>query len=242
MRASHRRVVALAAAAGLVVGLSGCGDGSTPRAGARAATTPTVGAVFSQAQRSVLSASTAHLSGWVVKSGQRLTLDIAGRVDGTNQTLQMSLGTSGSMTALTVGGAIYVKGDKTFWDSSAGAGSGDRIGDKYVILTGSDATDIGSVTMKDLLTGMFSDSSLSALKAVTSQVRRATVDGQDAYVLTDTRAGTGSSSGELDVTTDGTARLIAVRTVGSEQGEVHFTDWGAVGPVLAPPPAEVLAS
>ena len=235
MLAWRRRAAVLAAAA-LLAGLSGCGGGSAP------SRTPTVGAVFQQAQRSVLSAGTARLTGWVVKSGQRLTIDIAGRVDGTNQSMRMSLGTSGSMTALIVDGTVYVKGDKTFWDGSAGAGSGDRIGSKYVVLTGTDATDIASVTMKELLTGLFSDSSLSGLRSVTTVARRGTVDGQDAYVLTDTRAGTGSSAGEVDVMTDGTARLIAVRTVGTQQGEVHFTEWGGVAPVAAPPASEVLAS
>ena len=112
-----RRVAcAAAAAAAMLVTLSGCGDEQAPGAGAsteqkiRVLSAADFGRSMATAQTN---ASSAHLTGTVTNAGQTLTMtgDVAiGRsLDSMQMRMTMNAGPGKSVTALMVDGAFYLK-------------------------------------------------------------------------------------------------------------------------------------
>lgn len=197
---------------------------------------PSVEDLYRQARTSALAAASGHVQGYIVRSGEKATIEIVGTLDGTNQKLTMSLGAKGTMTAISIDTVVYVKGDKAFWDAAYGAGAAEAIGEKYVKLTGSDTQDFASTTISGLLTTMFSDQSLVSLDKAGTTVTKGTVDGVGAYRLVDAV----THQGELDVTSDGKALVLRISSTGTAQGELRFSDWNRAPRLTAPPAAEVV--
>ena len=231
-------VLAVAACGGQVAGPPGpAGRSSSATAAAEPTVTPSVTALFAQARAAALAAPSAHLTGSIISGGVSASLDIVGTLDGSNQVLTLAIAGRGTMTARSVAGAVYVKGDTTFWDKAYGPGKGAAIGARWVRLTAADAQDLAVTSIQSLLTSMFATDALGALDSAATTVSVGTVDGATVFRL----VGSGAGRTELDVTADGQARLVRSVTTGGSPGELRFSDWGRAPRVAAPSPSQLTA-
>ena len=171
MSTMSARALALLASAAIAVGASACGSASAPSASgsspsatsatseasgsattdASSGETPSVKELYAQSRKSALAATSVHVKGIVADNGQKVTIDIAGMVDGSNQRLVMSIGSLGKITIITAGKKIYLKADKKFWTQNAGAAAAKVLSGKWVQMTSAQASDFGDTNSSSLL-------------------------------------------------------------------------------------------
>ena len=248
MHATHRALAALAVPLLSATALAGCGsdDGGTtssPSSSSSSSTTteaklPTAAALFDQARKSALAAESAHITGSVTDDGKPMTIDLAGTTDGSNQALELGVGDGAKATILTVAGKYFLLGNDEFWTSQGGADAAKLLSGKYVNVPAAEAKDFGDLTIKSLLTDLFGDKEMQASLASTdSKVAKTTVDGADAYSITDKA---GKEKGELVVSADGKATILQLVGPDDDTGELAFSEWNKVAKVAAPDPSKVI--
>jgi hypothetical protein len=194
-----------------------------------------VGEIFSAARSTAMAAQSGRVVGSVTDEGEKVSIDLAGTVDGANQRLRLTTA-DGTLTVHTVAGKYYLVADKAYWTKNAGATAAEQLAGKYVLMSQEDASSFGAFTLRALLEEMFSDSELSPLDAVRTDVDPTTVKGEQLYVLTDRR----SDTGRVVVTADGKAELRSISVGGANPGSLVFSQWNAVPPVPAPPAKDVV--
>ena len=111
---------------------------------------------------------------------------------------------------LTVGDGYWVGGDEAYWVETTGdAKTAKTLVGKYAPITESDATELGSFTLRTILTDVFALPELALLESDTGAATVTEVDGRPAYVL-------GREGGpRLWVAADGSGTLL--RLVGAEE-------------------------
>lgn len=217
---------------------SGSSSSSAPKSSTTAeAKTPGAAELYNKARSTALAAESAHIKGSMTDAGQTMTLDLAGATDGSNQSLVVTVTGDAKATILTVDKKYYMTGNDAFWTSQGGAAVAKMFAGKYVLVPAEQAKEMGDITLQSLLTQMFDDKDMSALKGLTANVTKSTVDGVPAYTLTDK---VGKDNGQIVVTADGTATLIKIVGPKAQPGELAFSDWNKVPPVVAPPAAKVV--
>jgi hypothetical protein len=135
------------------------------------------------------------------------------------------------------GQVVYIKADKNFWTSVAGAQAGTLFGSKYVKAPLTDKRITAVVSLTDM--GSFIDSALSATGPVTKGAAT-TVNGTPAIGLTTKTSSAGST---LYVATTGEPVPLEVKPEagGTDTGKVDFVDYGAAVDVPTPPAAQTVA-
>lgn len=246
MHVTRGAVTALAIPLLTATALAGCGSkdaGTTSSSSSSSSTTtaaapPAAATLFDQARTTALAAESAHIVGTVPDDGKAMTIDLAGTTDGTNQTLELGVGEGAKATILTVGGKYLLLGNQEFWTSQAGADAAKLLSDKFVNMPAAEAKDLGDLTIKGLLTDLFSDKEMkAALAAPDSKVTKATYDGAAAYSVTDK---TGKANGELLVSADGKATIFKIVGPDDDTGTLEFSEWNKVAKVAAPDPSKVI--
>ena len=242
---STRALVAVTALAATLA-LAGCGGADAPSAASptssAAASTasspaapeePSMGELYTKVRAASLAAKSGHLSGTVTQDGEKTSLDIAGRADGSNQKLEVGVG-KGKAEILTVGGKYFMSGDKAFWTEQTGDSKAAKLlVGKYVHVSAADAKDLGDLTLGAMLKEMFAEKQLSTLEKLTSSVETRTEGGAQVWVAND---GSGS---EIWVDPE-TERLVKIVIAGDQAGALTFDSWDAVKKVAAPPATKVV--
>jgi hypothetical protein len=198
-------------------------------------TLQTVGEIYRQARTAALAAPSGHVVGTQTREGRAVTVDVEGNASGSNQTVFITTPEGGQAEVITVGTEHWLGGDEAFWveqtgDPRAGA---DMVG-KYVAISESDATELGSFTLRTMLAETFDLPEFAAMESDTSPVEEAEVDGRAVFVL-------GQPGGaQLWVLADGSAAM--VRAVGprTAPADLVFTDWGRAQTFTPPPPSMVV--
>lgn len=195
---------------------------------------PTVGEVYRQARTAALAAPSARVVGTQTREGGPVTVDVEGNANGTNQTVFITTPSGGQAEVITVDADHWLGGDEEFWVEQTGdpaAGSG-MVG-KYVAISESDATELGSFTLRTMLTETFGLPEIAALEADTSPVEEGEVDGKAVYVL-------GKPDGaRLWVLADGSATLVRAVGPATAPADLVFSDWGRAQ-TFTPPPASMV--
>jgi hypothetical protein len=168
--------------------------------------------------------------GSLTNDGEKVSIDLAGTADGTNQRLGLTT-SAGRLTVYTVAGKYYLVADKAYWTKNAGATAADQLAGKYVLMSQEDASSFGAYTLKALLDQMFGDTELSPLDGVRADATPSTVGDQRVYVLTDPL----SDTGKVVVSADGKAELRSLSVGGATPVSLVFSQWNAVPPVPVPP-------
>jgi hypothetical protein len=134
------------------------------------------------------------------------------------------------------GQIVYIKADKSFWTSVAGAQAGTLFGGKYVKAPLTDKRISAVVSLTDM--GSFIDSALSATGPITKGPAT-TVNGTPAIGLT-LKAASGGST--LYVATTGEPLPLEAKpdAGGTDTGKVDFVDYGATVDVPTPPAAQTV--
>ena len=194
-----------------------------------------VAEIFGAARTTAQAATSGRVRGTVTSDEGRVGIDLAGRTDGTNQTLRLTT-SEGTLTVLTVAGKYYLVAGKDFWKKNAGDAAAAQLAGKYVLMSEEDASSFGSFTLGALVDEMFSDSELSPLDQIRTTVTATTQAGEQVYVLTDRL----SDTGKVVVTADGKAELRSIQVGGASPGSLSFGQWNAVPPIKAPAPKDVV--
>lgn len=240
-------LVAAAALAGLLVTGCSSGDGAPTAASPRASASsggasaspssteeeqPSVGDLYKKVRASSLAARSGRVRGSVTSGGEKVTVDIRGTVDGSNQRAKIGIG-KGTAEILTVKGRYYMGGDAAFWTEQAGGAAAKALVGKYVAVSAEDAKDIGDLNIGKILGEMFDESELSTLERLTSSVETRTEDGRKVWVASD------PSGAEIWVDPAST-HLVKIVITGADAGEVSFSEWDAAKAVTAPPASKVV--
>ena len=249
MRVNHRALGALTITLLTATALAGCGSdkegatSSSSTSSSSSSTTteakpPTAAELFDLAKKSALAADSTHITGSVDNDGQPMTIDLAGTTDGSNQTLELGVGKGAKATILTVGGKYFLLGNDEFWTGQISADAAKLLAGKYVRVPASEAKNFGDLTIKSLLTDLFSDKEMkAALASPDSKVEKATYDGAAAYSITDK---SGKDNGELLVSADGKATIYRLVGPDDDTGTLEFSEWDKVAKVAAPDPDKVI--
>jgi hypothetical protein len=244
-------LVALAAATLVVAGCSddpepaATGSGSSTSASSGPATTspnssstasvPSVAEVFRATRTASLSAESGHAKGTVTRDGAVLGIDVEGLANGTNQTVFITTPAGGTAEVLTVGDGYWVGGDEAHWAEITGdAKTAKTLVGKYAPITESDATELGSFTLRSILTDAFAQPDLALLESDTGAATQTEVDGRPAYLH---GAPTGA---RLWVAADGSGTLLRVVGPKSDPADLTFSGWGRATTFTQPPPDRVV--
>jgi len=203
---------------------------TSPSAAPTSAAAPSVAEVFRAARTAALSAESAHVAGTVTQDGTRLGIDLEGQANGSNQTVFITTPTGGTAEVLTVGNGYWVGGDLAHWTEITGdPKSAAALVGKYAPITESDATELGSFTLRSILVDAFAQPDLAALESDTGAAIDTEVDGSAAYLL-------GRRGGaRLWVAANGSDTLLRVVGPKSEPTDLTFTDWGRTKTFTEPP-------
>ena len=140
--------------------------------------------VFRAARTASLSAESGHAVGTVTHDGARLGIDVEGQANGSNQTVFITTPDGGTAEVLTVGDGYWVGGDEAHWAEITGDPKAAKaLVGKYAPVTESDATELGSFTLRTILTDAFAQPDLAVLESDTGAATETEVDGQPAYLL-----------------------------------------------------------
>lgn len=211
-------------------------SGSMPTgSSASTPTSPTVAEVLRSTRTDSLAAQSGHAVGFMTREGKRLGVDVAGLANGTNQKVFISIPDAGTAEVLTIGDDYWIGGDEGYWLEATGdAATAATLVGRYAPITESDATELGSFTLRTILTDLFALPELALLESNTGPATMTEVDGRPAYLL-------GRKGGpRLWVDADGSGTLLRAVGAKSEPLELSFSEWDRVGPFPEPPPSKVI--
>jgi hypothetical protein len=199
------------------------------------ASVPTVGEVYREARTSALSAGSGHVKGTQTRDGRRLRIDVEGVANGSNQRVLITTPEGGTAEVITVDDRYWLGGDEAFWVEQTGdAKAGRAMVGKYVPITASDATELGSFTLRSILTEKFSRPEFAALESDTRPATEGSVAGRGAYVLS------GGGGARLWVAADGSGALLRAVGPRSARSDLTFSGWDRAQTVSPPPPSKVV--
>jgi hypothetical protein len=218
---------------------TGTGTSSTGPSPTAAPTTsgPSVGDVYRDARTAALSAESGHAVGTLTSDGTKLRIDLEGQANGSNQTVFITTPEGGVAEVLTVGNDYWVGGDEAHWaDITGNPKAAKALVGKYAAVTKSDATELGSFTLRSILTEAFAQPDLAVLESDTRAAAETEVDGRPAYLL-------GAKGGpRLWVAADGSGTLLRYVGPKREPADLTFSDWGRATTFTQPPPDRVVES
>lgn len=220
--------VALALTALLTV--TACGStstgGSSTEAAGNGVADKSAEEILTAAEAAALAQGSVHIVGTVTQGADDMGLDLAvekggkavGSVSMSGATLQI----------ISTGTKVYAQGDKAFWDTQAGEGAAELIGDKWVVATaGTELAQFESFTNFDTFVSQLLTPSGTVTKGETS-----TVDGTPAIGLKD------GDKGTLWIATTGDPLPLWID--GGAEGSLKFSDWGETVTITEPDAADVL--
>lgn len=215
-------------ASGTLLGLAACSSSS---AGSRE--TPAAASLYSDALAALKTAQSVRLSGTITNKGQVIRIDMgffrSGALSG-SLSGPFAGASSVSFHLIVTGGAAYVLVDKQFFQrvlrqNGLPASACAIFCGKYIKVPAKQFSNFN-------LNALIKQALGSAVK-VSATVTSSTINGKQAYRLTDTR-------GEyLYVAKSGTHFPIEVTEPGS--GAVAFSEWNSVPPISAPPASQIVS-
>ena len=201
-----------------------------------AETAPTVAEVYRAARTSALSAASGHARGTQTRDRRTLTIDVEGVANGSNQTVFITSADGGTAEVLTVGDRYWLGGDRAFWVEQTGdTKAGTAMVGAYVLIAESDATELGSFTLRSILSEKFALPEFAALESDTTPAKGTEVDGRAAYLLR------GAGGARLWVAADGGGALLRAVGPRTAPSDLVFSDWDRAK-TFSPPPASKVAA
>jgi hypothetical protein len=204
----------------LASALAGCG--SSTQGNGIAAKTPNE--IVARAKILADAASSVHVSGSIVSSGTRITLDLnllAGK-GGRGQLSESGL----SFELIQIHGTAYIKGSPAFYRHVAGQAAAQLLQGRWLKAPASGGNLVSLASLTDLR--QLVDTTLTAHGALTKGAST-TVNGQKVLGVTDT-----SKGGTLYVATTGPPYPIEVTKGGAGSGRIVFDQWNQPVSVTAP--------
>jgi hypothetical protein len=247
------RAVAVSGAIAISLGAAACSKSETPSTGSTttsastpadsgsSSTTAASGAsdapeasdILDKAKTNALAATSGAFVGQVDQSGKTIKIDFKGTSDGKTADIAIEMQGDGKARVISVGDAVYIQGDETFWKKQGAPTSVQKAGDKFIQAPSSAGSMTESLSLKSFLQKAFG--------AVTPQqlatdVASENVGGVDCWVLTDKK---GKAEGALYVSKD---KNEVVRFTGSTSspGQLDFSQWNADLGIKAPEASQIM--
>jgi outer membrane lipoprotein-sorting protein len=241
--------LAVTAVALALVGLTGCGQQSaatltrvhdfTAYGGkAPASAKPSNGVdaadIWAKTLATFTSCKSVRIDGTVPSGTRTGTVNLAGACDGSNARAQTT--TEGeSFEVITISGTYYVKANTAFWLATGASNAQiNAIGSRYLATTD---PRMGDYTVAKLVDGLKASGLVAA--STDLSVESTTQGGQAAYKLV-RGARTSASSVTVWTTVKDAVPLRVKVEDPSGSLDITFSDWNAVSPFTAPPPAQVV--
>ncbi|MGD9956167.1 MAG: hypothetical protein AB7O74_16395 [Candidatus Nanopelagicales bacterium] len=227
-----RTTKALAAAALAITALltvSACGSStgaSTTEAASNGVADKSAEEILKAAQDAAKAETSVHMVGTVTQDSGEMKIDL--NVEKGGKAVGTIVMAGATLDIIATGTTVYVKGDKAFWDSQAGEGAYDLIGDKWVSSTS--AKDLES--FKDFTDFTTAISQMLNPSGTITKTEASTVDGQAAIGIKD------GDKGTLWVATTGDPLPISID--GGTEGSVTFSDWSKPVTITEPAAADIL--
>ncbi|MEP7331105.1 MAG: hypothetical protein ABI692_03345 [Terracoccus sp.] len=247
-----RRVAAGVMTASVLTLAAGCstGDGgATPSpsngslGGSDAAATGGTGALDTGSPAAIFAAALAHaeaatsgaFTGTIDDQGEQAKVSFKGTRDGSAVDVTKAAPKAGRVHLISLGGTVYVKADKTFWNQQSVPFLVSLFGDQFVKVPAGVVPVLDQLTLK-----AFVDKSIGTYSAsdLPGPVTEANVNGIGCWVLTTTSGK--PADGALYVS-KGAADV--VRWIGTPQqpGRLDFSRWNQKLGVTAPPADQVFS-
>ncbi|MEO6789461.1 MAG: hypothetical protein ABI249_04115 [Ornithinibacter sp.] len=196
---------------------------------------PSIADTFRAVRTAALSAESARIEGTLQRQGKPLGLEVEGAADGSNQQLFLTVQDGGRPEVLTVGEDYWLGGDEAFWAEQTGdPAAGKSMVGTYVPIGKADAEELGSFTLRSILTQKFAEPAFSAMETSTDAVRTDEVGGSPAYVLD------GAGGAQLWVAADGSATLLRLVGSSDDPADLAFSLWDRAQTFTPPPPSSVV--
>jgi len=227
-----RPLLALLASGAVMLGLAACSSGNTGSGGS--GNTPSASSLEADAIAALKSAQSVRLSGTITQGGKSISIHMgflrSGAVQGS-----MSGPFAGSrniaFSVIITGGTAYVLVDKQFFTSvlqanGAPASACATYCGKYIKLP---TTQFSGFNLKGLTNQVFKSNTKVQASVVT-----ATVNGQAAYRISDTKGN------YLYIAKNGTHYPLEITRPG--HGALLFSEWNSVPPISPPPASQVISA
>ena len=253
MKTFTTRVLALSGAIAISLGAAACSKSETPATGSTGSTgsststpaastssttapsdAPDASDILDKAKTNALAATSGAFVGQVDQSGKTIKIDFKGTSDGKTADIAIEMEGDGKARVISVGDAVYIQGDATFWKKQGAPASVQKAGDKFIKAPSSAASMTESLSLKSFLEKAFGAVTPQQLATdVTSE----TVGGVDCWVLTDKK---GKSEGALYVSKD---KNEVVRFTGSSDspGQLDFSQWNEDLGIKAPEASQIMS-
>ena len=216
MRAAAAALLTLAALA-----VAGCGGGTKSNGEA----TKTPAQVLRDVKQAAAGASSVHVAGTIVSSGQSIGLDLT-MVRGKGGKGTLRLGTL-SIDLVRLGGKAYIRGSDAFYTKFAGAAAAQLLHGKWLegsATSGNFTAFVGLTDIDKLIHQLVTG------HGTATNAGETTYKGEKAVALNDKTQG-----GTLYIAATGSPLPLAiVGTKTGHTGTVTFTDWNANATVTAP--------
>jgi hypothetical protein len=250
MKTFTTRVVAVSGAIAISLGAAACSKSDTPTTGSTgsssstpaasasststpAGDTPEASDILDKAKTNALAATSGAFVGQVDQSGKTIKIDFKGTSDGKTADIAIEMEGDGKARVISVGDAVYIQGDATFWKKQGAPASVQKAGDKFIKAPSSAGSMTESLSLKSFLQKAFGAVTPEQLA---TDVASENVGGVDCWVLTDKK---GKSEGALYVSKD---KFEVVRFTGSKAspGQLDFSQWNADLGIKAPDASQIM--
>ena len=219
--------VALAITAVLTVsGCGGSGTGTSTEATSNGVADKSADEILKAAQEAAKAETSVHMVGTVSQDSGDMKIDM--QVEKGGKAVGTIVMAGATLDIIATGTKVYVKGDKAFWDSQAGEGAYELIGDKWVASTSE--KDLAS--FKDFTDFTTAISQMLNPSGTISKTEPSTVDGQAVIGLKD------GDKGTLWIATTGDPLPVSID--GGSEGGVTFSDWSKPVTITEPAAADIL--
>lgn len=245
------RRLAVTAVALALVGLTSCGQesaatltrvhdftaygGKAPASAKPSDGSPVAADIWAKLLMAFTTCTSVRVDGTAPADGTKTaTMNLAGTCDGSNGRLQMTVEAQ-SLEVITVSGTYYVKANTAFWRASGASNATiNAIGSRYLATTD---PKMGGYTVASIFAQLKTAGLAGGSTDLT--VESTTQGGQAAYKLV-RGARTSASSVTVWVTVRDAIPLRVTIDDPSGAMDLTFSDWGAVAPFTAPPPAQTV--
>ena len=209
------------------------GTGSAGSAGSLDTSSPA--AIFAAAKTHAEAATSGAFTGTIEDEGEQAQVSFKGTRDGSTVDVTKVAPKAGRVHLISLGGAVYVKADKTFWNQQSVPFLVSLFGDQFVKVPAGVVPVLDQLTLKAFVGRSVGSYSATDL---TGPVSEDAVDGIDCWVLTTTSGR--PADGALYVSKDAAD---VVRWVGTPQrsGQLDFSRWNQKPGVTAPPADQVFS-
>jgi hypothetical protein len=219
------RATTAAVAASAVLALAGCGSLFGGGTAADGTPLPSAEELYHSARSSALAAKSGHVEGFMSDENEAITVDIEGRMDGSNQRIRIGKD-RGSIDVRVVKRKVYLSGDWDYWAGVAEPGVADQLAGKYVSLPPQEGMQMVGLSLSRVIDVMLPEE-VSSVATFLTDVKESALGDRQVWVASN------PLGGEVWVDRE-TGQLVRVIKSGDDAADLSFDKWNEASVVKRP--------